>query len=97
MGASSRRQDQVDRKIRDREPFRYSGYALTAIEGKGGTGRMEGDDLTRYQADDVAYTVYSYATPIAWTTRSGKVRISLATYSPTTRQHIATARHALGA
>lgn len=96
MGASSRRQDQVTSHIRRNEPFRYSGYALTAIEGKGGTGKMADDDLTRYRDDEVTYTVYSYATPIAWVTKTGQVRISRATYSPTTRQHIYTAKYALG-
>ncbi len=91
------RRDRVADHIRRHEPFRYSGLALTAITGKGGTGRMEDDDLTRYRADDVAYTVYSYATPIAWVTNTGQVRISRATYSVTTRQHIGICRVALDA
>lgn len=95
--AITTRRDRVEEKIRKHEAFAYSGLALTAIEGKGSTGRMEGDDYDRYRNDDVAYTVYSYATPIAWVTTSGLVRITFATYSPTTRQHIAAARRALGA
>jgi hypothetical protein len=91
------RRNRVEEHIRKHEPFSYSGLALTAVEGKSGTGRMEGDDFDRYRADDVAYTVYSYATPIAWVTRSGQVRISRTSYSPTTRQHIGIARYALGA
>lgn len=86
--ALTTRRDRVANHIRKHEAFSYAGLALTAVDGKHGTGRMEGDDYERYTTDDVAYTVYSYATPIAWITRSGLVRISKATYSVTTAQHI---------
>jgi hypothetical protein len=89
------RRDKVAEHIRRHEAFSYAGLALTAIEGKGGTGRMEGGDLDRYRADNVAYTVYSYATPIAWVTTSGLIRISRAGYNVATRQHINICRVAL--
>lgn len=84
--------DRIIAALSRRQQFNFNSNAMSAIEGKGETGRMEGDDLARYQADDVAYTVYSYATPIAWVTRTGLIRISSTGYSNTTRQHISLCR-----
>lgn len=79
--------DRVARALTHHQPFPARGNSMSAIEGKGTTGRLEGQALGHYQADDVAYTVYSYATPIAWVTRGGFVRVPEVSYSVTTTNH----------
>lgn len=83
-------------KLRAREPFKTSG-SLCAVEGATSeTGRMDYDDAAAYKADaaanKIAYTVISYATPIAWVTTDGEVKIPAADYSPTTRAQLAVVR-----
>lgn len=75
-----------------REPFRRSGFAMAGHDGAvAGTGRLEGDDLAAFKIDrdgvGIVYTVTSYATPIAWVTTTGEVKIPDTRYSNTTTHH----------
>jgi len=53
------------------------------------TGRLPLEWRHRYRADQdiIAYTVYSYSTPIAWVTETGHVEIPDVGYSLTTTRH----------
>lgn len=68
-------------------PFK-EGAAISAINGKHyGTGRLPNDWAGKYAFDDVAYTVLSYGTPIAWITTGGEKVIPDVSYSVTTTHH----------
>jgi hypothetical protein len=74
------------------EPFKRSGFAMQGVEGAAySTGRMPAGDAAEYNAhaknNEIAYTVLSYATPIAYVTRDGAVRVPDAKYSVTTTHH----------
>ncbi len=78
--------------LRNCEPFKRSGFAMQGIEGAvSSTGRLEGDAKDSYnqaaRENNLAYTVLSYATPIAWVTRGGDVIIPDGRYSVTTTHH----------
>jgi hypothetical protein len=88
--------DRTERALRERRPFRRSGYHMWAIEGHYDPavwpvlGRLPAEHAEQFRADaerGIAYTVFSYQTPIAWVTSSGLVRIPDVKYSPTTTQH----------
>jgi len=73
-----------------RKPFKRSGYGMWAMEGVSATtGRMDPDAAREYTEDrsNVAYTVLSYATPIAWVLADGTVKVPDVSYSRTTTQH----------
>lgn len=77
--------------LQNHEPFKRSGYSMSAVEGAvSSTGQMPRHDADEYNThaknNDLAYTVLSYATPIAYVTRDGAVRIPDAKYSNTTTQ-----------
>ena len=96
MAMRGKTRDMVIGKLRAREPFKTSG-SLSAIAGAAdSTGRMEGTDALEYSSDrlndKIAYTVISYATPIAWVTTDGEVKIPDAGYSATTRQQLTVVR-----
>lgn len=81
------REDTI-RDLRALKPFSRSGFAMRGVEGKGSdTGRLEGDHLAAYKAADIVYTVYSYATPIAWVKKGGMIVVPSVSYSPTTSHH----------
>jgi hypothetical protein len=74
------------------KPFKRSGFAMQGVEGAvSSTGRMPEGSAGMYRdnasEDMIAYTVLSYATPIAWVTREGTVIIPDASYSNTTTHH----------
>lgn len=78
--------------LQNREAFKRSGYAMQGIAGAAyETGRMPAEDAREYNnhanAGEVVYTVLSYATPIAYVTKDGAVRVPDARYSVTTTQH----------
>lgn len=75
------------RALTQREAFKRAGYGMRAIEGKGDTGRLPLEYYAAYKGADVVYTVYSYATPIAWVTSDGKVVCPDVKYSSTTTSH----------
>jgi hypothetical protein len=87
MALRGKGRDRVTAALAHHRPFRAQGNAMSAIEGKGGTGRLEGTHLERYRSDNVTYTVYSYATPIAWVANGGLVRVPDVSYSVTTSHH----------
>lgn len=79
--------------LMDREPF-TTGGALRGDTYPNGTstwesGRLSGEDLDTFKQDasTITYIVFSYATPIAWVTRSGKVHHVAQRFSPTTSKH----------
>lgn len=76
--------------LAERKPFKTSG-SLRAVAGAAdSTGQMEGTAALEYSGDrlqnKIAYTVISYATPIAWVTTDGTVKIPADRYSSTTTQ-----------
>lgn len=78
--------------LQNRKAFKRSGFAMQGIEGAAlDSGRMPTEDAREYNnhanAGQVAYTVLSYATPIAYVTKDGAVRIPDTSYSVTTTHH----------
>lgn len=76
--------------LRDSTPFKTNG-ALHGITEFKGTGRLEYSDaltILNLQTDNnLAYVVYSYATPIAWRDREGNWTMPKNSYSKTTSKH----------
>lgn len=76
--------------IANREDFTTSG-ALFAHSGKPwrGAGRLRDEEYAVFNSDyrEIVYTVYSYATPIAWVTRDGRVHKVDQKFSLTTTKH----------
>ncbi|TDC01139.1 hypothetical protein E1091_03470 [Micromonospora fluostatini] len=75
-----------------REAFRRPGFAMSATTGKvWDAGRLSDDDRKAFEADrdgaGITYTVLSWATPIAWVTTDGTVRVPDTYYSRTTSTH----------
>lgn len=90
MAVRGKTRDMVIAALSERKPFKTSG-SLRAIAGAAdSTGRMEGLAALEYSGDrlndKIAYTVISYATPIAWVTTDGTVKIPADRYSATTTQ-----------
>jgi len=89
MQTLSSRSTAVAVAIRDRVPFKTYG-ALSADKGHKGRGILSNpDDLARW-ADDrefIIYSVYSYATPIAWYTRENGWHRVAQKFSVTTSKH----------
>lgn len=78
--------------LQNREAFKRSGFAMQGVEGAVySTGRMPAEGAREYNnhanAEQIVYTVLSYATPIAYVTKDGAVRIPDASYSVTTTHH----------
>jgi hypothetical protein len=78
--------------------------AAQGLSGRAGGGlardhQLRGGALAAYQAlladGRIRYTVYSYATPIAWVDADGKATVPDAYYSRTTSRHQGIAREAL--
>lgn len=95
-----RNRDEIIAKIRNRQIFQAG--ALSGVVGGGlppGHG-MPAEHAGQYEADlsdrEVAYTVLSYLTPIAWVLNDGTVRVPPHRYSVTTGAHQGVAREALG-
>ena len=87
----STRSREVAEAIAACRPFTTHG-ALRAQAGSVGpwdAGRLSGADLDRYRADmsRIVYTVFSYATPIAWVTSDGKAYRVAQRFSVTTSKH----------
>ena len=77
--------------MHNRLPFKTGG-ALRGFAGKGGCGmyglgRLNEYERELYKSDDVAYTVMSYETPIAWVNRDGSVHRVDQKWSRTTSKH----------
>lgn len=97
MGSHGKAREATITALESRKPFKRSGFGMWAVEGAAsGTGRMPEKAAAEYKIDDVAYTVLSYATPIAWVTTDGIVKIPSESYSSTTNQHQHLCRIALG-
>lgn len=72
------------------QPFKRSGFSMSAIVGSTGEiGRMPTDvaKLYAYDKAQITFTVLSYATPIAWVLADGTVKVPDVYYSRTTNQH----------
>jgi len=88
MATHGEARENTIRALRTLTPFNRNGFNMTGIEGKVDVmGRLNPEHIARYNADDVIYTVKSYATPIAWVTRGGLVRVPEQSYSNTTTHH----------
>lgn len=88
MATHGKTRDMVIRSLGERKPFKTSG-SLRAIAGAAdSTGQMDDLAALEYSGDrlndKIAYTVISYATPIAWVTTDGTVKIPGRRYSSTT-------------
>lgn len=86
--------------IRDRAHFRAIGNMM----GRSGGGlasdhQLSGAALAAYEAaledGSIRYTIYSYATPIAWVTADGKATVPEVFYSKTTSRQQNIVRQAL--
>lgn len=78
--------------LRTRTPFKRSGFAMQAVEGGTLTLDRLGEPYRHQyvvlrEAQQIAYTVLSYSTPIAWVTTGGTIVIPDETYSRTTTHH----------
>lgn len=75
-----------------RRPFKGNSLSARA-DAPTETGRLEGEDLARFYADQatMTYCVTSYATPIAWVAEDG-VYVVEAGFSQTTRRHLGVVR-----
>jgi hypothetical protein len=78
-------------RLQDREPFQRKGFSMTAVDGAvSTTGRLPQQYADQYNMaakhGQVAYTVLSYSTPIAWVTANGNVIVPDVKYSQTTTQ-----------
>lgn len=87
----------IEAQLSAHEPFKRSGFAMWAMQGATTElGRLPEPYRSQYEtaarAGILAYTVKSYATPIAWVTTGGAVVIPDVTHSQTTTQHQRTAR-----
>jgi hypothetical protein len=83
MATHGRTRDRVIDALKAVRPFKTSG-SLRGVEGREGFGRLPQQHIDQFQRDSVVYTVYSCATPIAWVTKSGLVRVPNVRYSVTT-------------
>jgi hypothetical protein len=92
MATHGRARELTIAALQSRKPFNRAGFAMKGVEGAvSSTGRMPAGSAGMYRdnasEDMIAYTVLSYATPIAWVTREGTVIIPEASYSNTTTHH----------
>lgn len=87
MGYTSRH-DAIG-KVAARAEFR--GNSIWATRSPNGSGQIYGRAAELYLADatagELAYVVYSYATPIAWYTKRGAWVVPEEKYSSTTSRH----------
>lgn len=87
MALHGKARDEYAKAISERKPFK-GGAAIHGVEGKSwSTGRLPEDWAGKYIFDDVAYTVLSYGTPIAWVNSNGERVIPDVSYSRTTSGH----------
>lgn len=78
-----------------RKPF-VTGGKLRAVVGREGSGgRLPEEYAAQYRAGNVVYTVFSYGTPIAWSTSGGGWVVPAVSYSRTTTVHQGKVRSAL--
>jgi len=88
MATHGKARERTIAALRNHKPFERSGFAMRAIEGKTSlSGRLPVEWLTRYRNTEIAYTVISYQTPIAWVTSDGQIYIPDESYSVTTSHH----------
>jgi hypothetical protein len=78
--------------LNNKTPFARSGFAMKGVEGAvSSTGEMPKEHAETYKMhasnNDIAYTVLSYVTPIAYVTRYGDVIVPDYKYSRTTSHH----------
>jgi hypothetical protein len=85
--------------IRQRAVFAHRGLAARNGGGLSSEHRMHPAARERYEAllamQAVAYTVYSYQTPIGWVSTDGTAEVPEIFYSRTTTRHQNLARRAL--
>lgn len=79
---------QIPDLIRDLEPFEGSSMWASKFA-RISSGRLNDHEAAQYAADleSITYVVYSYWTPIAWVTRSGRVHVVNQKFSITTSRH----------
>lgn len=98
FGKSKR--DVIVDAIRERLPLRGAGLATILGGGLGEQHQLPRDVADQYAAlvvaGRIAYTVYSYSTPIGWATADGGVYVPDIYYSTTTSKHQALAREGFG-
>ena len=86
--------------IRQQTVFAYRGLAGRNGGGLSAEHRMRADFRSHYEAllagYQVAYTVYSYQTPIGWVLIDGTAEVPEIFYSRTTTRHQNIARKAFG-
>jgi hypothetical protein len=88
MATHGKARERTIAALQNRKPFHRSGFAMRAIEGKTSlSGRLPVGELIAYRKSEIAYTVISYQTPIAWVTTDGEVYVSQESYSVTTSHH----------
>lgn len=78
------------------EPFTNSSETFFGSrENWGWYGQLPAEWTRIYLNTDVAYTVFSYKTPIAWQDGNGQWTVPAVTYSKTTSQHQSKVRAAM--
>lgn len=74
-----------------RKPFDSHGAMVATPYAPAFTARLPAEWASRYRSDNqspgIAYTVRSYATPIAWALANGEITIPEVSYSITTTRH----------
>ncbi len=88
MSKISSRGNLVATNIRDLVPFETHG-ALKAVNSSEGIGQLNANEYHLFINDvnDIDYIVYSYATPIAWHSRSNGWHKVSQKFSVTTSRH----------
>ena len=84
-------------KIASRDPFQsHTGSFSGVSDPSAHSGRLAASDADLFQQDAgvIDYTVYSYATPIAWHTPDGWTVLG-SRFSPTTSRHQSVVRRAM--
>jgi hypothetical protein len=90
MATHGKARTETIRALAKRKPFKRSSFAMWAIEGASNQhGRLPDSVRDEYVCDmgRIAYTVLSYATPIAWVLTDGAVKVPDVRYSSTTSHH----------
>ncbi len=90
MATHGKAREMTINALRNLEPFKRSGFAMTAVSSKvDSIGRLsENKNMAQLYADsDIKYTVLSYSTVIAWVTQDGETIVPVDRYSVTTTHH----------
>lgn len=92
MGTHGQAGRETREALEAHKPFKRSGFAMSAVAGAASTsGQLPEPYRAEYwaatRAGNVAYTVLSYQTPIAWVLTDGTVVVPSVKYSRTTSNH----------